>query len=175
MKLPFLLVPVFLVLTACASPPVEHYQNNTPKLDLAEYFVGTTDGWGMFQKRNGEVVKRFHVQIIGTQKNGQLILDEHFQYDDGSAQQRIWTLTPDQLGHWNGHADDVKGNARGSVAGNTLHWNYTLRLPVDQKVYDVRMDDWMYQIDNQTMINRTRMTKFGFEVGQVTIFFKKRA
>ncbi|AXI02315.1 DUF3833 domain-containing protein [Aquirhabdus parva] len=175
MKFPVLLVAVFLALTACASPHVEQYQNNTPKLDLTQYFVGTTDGWGMFQKRNGDVVKRFHVQIIGTEKNNQLILDEHFQYDDGTAQQRIWTLTQDKKGHWNGHADDVKGNAQGLVAGNALHWNYTLRLPVDQKVYDMQMDDWMYQIDNLTMINQTRMTKFGFEVGQVTIFFKKRA
>ncbi len=173
MKVPSLVI-VSLALSACASQNIDQYQNNTLKLDLAQYFVGTTDGWGMFQKRNGEVVKRFHVQIIGTLKNDQLILDERFKYDDGSTQQRIWTLTSDQAEHWDGRASDVIGHARGTIAGNALHWNYTLRLPVDQKTYDVQMDDWMYQIDNQTIINRTRMTKFGFEVGQVTLVFKRR-
>jgi hypothetical protein len=41
-------------------------QSAQPALDLAEYFNGTTDAWGMFQRRNGEVVKRFHVEITGT-------------------------------------------------------------------------------------------------------------
>jgi len=55
-----------------------------------------------------------------------------------------------------------------------LNWNYTLLLPVDGKVYEMQMDDWMFLIDAQTMINRTSMRKFGIEVGQVSLFFRKR-
>jgi hypothetical protein len=60
------------------------------------------------------------------------------------------------------------------VAGNALRWRYVLSLPVDDKVYDVHLDDWMYLIDEHTLANRSFMSKFGVEVGQVTLFFRKR-
>jgi hypothetical protein len=60
------------------------------------------------------------------------------------------------------------------VAGNALRWRYVLSLPVDDKVYDVHLDDWMYLIDENTLANRSFMSKFGVEVGQVTLFFRKR-
>lgn len=161
-------------LTACASPDVAIYQNAEPKLDLVQYFVGKTDAWGMFQKRGGEVVKRFHVEITGTHNNGQLVLDERFKYDDGTTQQRVWTLTQAKNGTWRGTADDVKGEAIGKVAGNALNWQYTMLLPVDGKTYEVQFDDWMYLIDDKSMLNRASMQKFGLELGQVTLYFKKR-
>ena len=36
------------------------------------------------------------------------------------------------------------------------------------------MDDWMYLMDEDTLINRTSMSKFGVEVGQVTLFFRRQ-
>ncbi|MGL6041067.1 MAG: DUF3833 domain-containing protein [Deefgea sp.] len=162
------------LLTACASPDVAQYQKAEPKLDLVHYFVGKTDAWGMFQKRSGEVVKRFHVEITGTHNNGKLVLDEQFKYDDGTTQQRIWTLTQAADGSWRGTADDVKGEAVGKIAGNAFNWRYTMFLPVDGKTYEVQFDDWMFLIDDKSMLNRASMQKFGFELGQVTLFFKKR-
>jgi hypothetical protein len=47
-------------------------------------------------------------------------------------------------------------------------------LPVDGKVYDVNFDDWMWQLDENTMMNRSVMSKFGFDLGEVSLFFKKR-
>lgn len=35
------------------------------------------------------------------------------------------------------------------------------------------MDDWAYQVDPATMLNRTTMSKVGFRVGEVTIAFRK--
>jgi hypothetical protein len=45
---------------------------------------------------------------------------------------------------------------------------------VDGKVYEVHLDDWMYLLDEHTMANRSLMSKFGLEVGQVTLFFRKQ-
>ena len=163
-----------MVLAACAGPDVSHYANERPQLDLAQYFTGHNEAWGMFQKRNGEVVKRFHVQIDGRINDGKLILDEHFVYSDGKTQQRVWTLTHAADGSWHGTASDVIGEAVGRVAGNALNWRYTLRLPVDDTTYDVQFDDWMYLMDSHTLINRASVSKFGIEVGQVTLFFRKQ-
>jgi hypothetical protein len=95
-------------------------------------------------------------------------------YDDGEKQRRVWTLKRQPDGSWRGTADDVKGEAIGRVAGNALHWTYTLRLPVDGTVYEVAFDDWMWLMDEQTMLNRSRMSKFGVDLGEVTLFFQKR-
>jgi len=162
-----------LLLGACAGPDVTHYAGQQPVFDPAQFFVGKTEAWGMFQKRGGEVVKRFQVEIHGAEQDGKLILDEHFRYDDGSTQQRVWTLIRQADGSWRGRAGDVQGTAIGQAAGNALNWRYTLLLPVDGNTYEMRMDDWMFQIDADTMINRTSMSKFGIEVGQVTLFFRK--
>ena len=41
-------------------------------------------------------------------------------------------------------------------------------------MYEVKLDDWMYLIDENTMANRSFMSKFGVEVGQITLFFRKQ-
>lgn len=168
-----LLIAALALLTACASPNVQQYQTNEPKLDLPSYFLGTTHAWGMFQNRSGAVVKRFKVEITGSGDARQLTLDERFRYDDGSTQRRVWHLKRAADGRWLGRADDVEGEAQGEVAGNALHWQYTLLLPVDGSTYAMRFDDWMFLIDDCTMINRASMAKFGIELGLVTLTFRK--
>jgi len=169
-----LLVLLFVCLAGCGGVDVRQYSAQNPKLDLPGFFVGRVDGWGMFQKRSGEVIKRFHV-LINSRMDGQnLIMHEDFTYSDGSKQTRTWTLHPDGPGRWRGTAGDVVGESSGEVAGNALHWRYVLSLPVDDKVYQVHLDDWMYLIDENTMTNRSAMTKFGIEVGQVTLFFRRQ-
>jgi hypothetical protein len=168
-----------LLLAGCAGPDVQQYRAATPVLDPADYFDGVTDAWGIFQKRNGEVTKRFHVEITGSRQQDTLTLDEHFRYDDGTTQQRIWRLVRDgdKNGeqHWRGTAGDVKGEAQGTAAGNALRWQYTLLLPVDGATYEMQFDDWMFLIDRCTMMNRASMRKFGMEFGQVTLTFRRRA
>jgi NADPH:quinone reductase-like Zn-dependent oxidoreductase len=50
-----------------------------------------------------------------------------------------------------------------------------LALPVDGKVINVDMEDWMFLIDDKVMLNRTAMSKFGVNLGSVTLSFTKRA
>lgn len=162
-------------LAGCAGVDVQTYQSEEPTLRLEEYFNGTLDAWGMFQKRDGTVVKRFKVVVDAKWDGDTGILDERFSYSDGTQQQRVWTLTRTGQDSYTGRADDVVGEANGQVAGNALHWVYTLKLPVDDKVYDVIFDDWMYLQEDGVMINRSVMKKFGIRLGEVILFFKKRS
>lgn len=164
-----------LGLASCSRVDVHTYSQETPTLELREFFEGRVMAWGMFQKRSGEVTKRFHVEINGHSEGDRLILDESFAYSDGTRQKRVWTLTPVGASQWRGTAGDVVGEARGEVAGNALRWKYVLSLPVDGKEYQVDLDDWMYLMDKDTMINRSFMSKFGVEVGQITLFFRKQS
>jgi hypothetical protein len=169
-----LLLTLALSIASCGNIDVARYADEKPALDLAHFFSQPVKAWGMFQKRSGEVAKRFEVDIVSRREGNNLILDERFLYSDGTRQRRVWTLTPEGQGRWSGRADDVVGVAEGQVAGNTLHWRYRLNLPVDDSTYEMSMDDWMYLMDEDTLINRTSMSKFGVEVGQVTLFFRRQ-
>ena len=172
--LKYLLLLSLAGLTGCSGVPVESYLAERPEFKLEEYFNGTLDGWGMFQKRDGAVVKRFKVVVEGEWSGDQGVLDERFTYSDGTQQRRVWHITRTAEGDYRGEAADVVGLAHGRVSGNALHWNYTLNLPVDEKVYQVYFDDWMFLQEDGVVINRSVMKKFGFRLGEVTLFFKKR-
>lgn len=161
-------------LGGCSTVEVDTYRGQTPTLDLRQYFNGTLDAHGVFQDRSGEVVKRFKVVIDASWKGDTGTLDERFTYSDGTTQRRVWTVTRLADGRYAGTADDVVGEARGEAAGNALRWRYVLALPVNGKVYHVDFDDWMFLMDNKVMLNRSYMSKWGINLGEVTLTFVKR-
>lgn len=163
-----------LLLGGCATPEVADYATEKPVLDLQRYFEGRTDAWGMFTDRSGKVVKRFTVVIDGKWQGDTGTLDEDFTYSDGTKQRRVWTLKRGPGNRWTGRADDVVGEAAGEAQGNAFRWNYTLALPVDGRVIDVQMDDWMYLMNEDVLLNKTTMSKFGIRLGEVTLSFRRR-
>ncbi|HQX89990.1 MAG TPA: DUF3833 domain-containing protein [Moraxellaceae bacterium] len=168
----FLVILTSFLMVAC-SARIEDYRNMQPALDLQEYFDGNITAWGQFQDRSGMVIKRFRVDMTGTWVGNEGTLDERFTYDDGSTQQRIWKIKKHDNGRYTGRADDVIGEAEGMAAGPALQWSYTLALPVDGKIYNVRFNDWMYLHDKHTMMNRAVMSKFGVKLGEITLTFRK--
>ena len=167
-----------LLLVSCSSPQVSQYASEKPALDLSEYFSGTIDAYGIFTDRSGEVKKRFTVLIKAnwTIVDGKKVgtLDESFECSDGTRQKRIWTLTEQSPGQYIGRADDVVGGAQGQSAGNALNWTYTLAFPVDGTIYNVQFNDWMYLVTPKIMLNKAKMSKFGIDLGEVTLSFFKR-
>ena len=79
-------------LTGCAAVDVAEYRAEKPAFDLARYFNGTVDGWGMFQDRSGKVVRRFTVRIDARWDGDTGKLDEHFEYADGEKQNQLKRL-----------------------------------------------------------------------------------
>ena len=163
-----------LALAGCAAPQIEDYASEKPALDLRSYFDGTVDGYGIFTDRGGKVVRRFTVVMVCSWSGDQGVLDEDFTYSDGTKEKRVWRITQLPGGRYSGRAGDIVGEASGVARGNTLRWNYTLALPIDGRVIDVQMDDWMYLMDDTVMFNKTEMRKFGIRLGEVTLAFRKR-
>jgi hypothetical protein len=165
-----LFVSSFLV--SC-SATLEDYENTQPEFDLRTFFNGELVAYGIFQDRSNQVVRRFRVEMTGTWTDDQGVLDETFYYADGTTEKRIWTLTYLGNNQYQGTASDVEGIAEGAVKGFALNWSYTLSLPVDGDKVSVEFDDWMYLVDNNNLINRAKVTKFGFDVGEVTLLIQK--
>ena len=162
------------LVAGCSSPKPETYASQLPRLSVEQYFNGTLDAHGMFQNRSGEVIKRFVVTMRCSWQGDTGTLDEDFTYSDGSKQKRLWTLQKTGAGTFTATAPDVVGIAHGVASGNALRWQYVLAQPVGDKVYNVDMEDWMFLIDDKVMLNRTAMSKFGVNLGSVTLSFTKR-
>ena len=168
-------------LAGCATQDIAAYANETPALDLQQYFNGTLDAYGVFTDRSGAVVKRFTVVMVCTWTGNEGVLDEDFTYSDGTKQKRVWRLTKLTDGRYTGRAGDVVGDAQGQARGNSFYWTYTLSLPVGgdasgqgATIIDVRFDDWMYLMTDTVMLNKATMRKFGVKLGEVTLSFTKR-
>jgi hypothetical protein len=149
------------------------FEGTEPRLDLFDYFAGDTRAWGIFQDRSGNLERQFTVDIAGVVNGDELTLTEDFVYADGEIQQRIWRIRRIDRHRYEGRAADVVGTATGLAYGKALNWRYVMRLPYRGSEIDVKFDDWMFLQTDGVLVNRATVSKFGFRVGEVTLFFKK--
>jgi len=151
------------------------YAGQTPPFDLFGFFDGTVDAWGIVQNRSGEVVQRFRVVIDGSVSGDSLTLDERFSYDLGDGvKERVWRIQRESDGSFTGGAGDILGSAEGDAFGNAFRWAYAMDLPVGDKTYRVRFEDWIFALDSRRIMNRSYIQKFGLDVAEVTIFMQRR-
>ena len=172
MKL-LLLMLTSLGLLACSSQNLSDYQNNSEAFDVKTFFNGPLQAKGIVIDRSGIVTRRFSVEMIGTWDKNQGTLAEWFVFDDGEKSERTWIINKLANGRYTGTAADIVGEAKGESAGFALHWDYQLDLTVDDSMYRVTFDDWLYQIDEQVVINRSYIKKWGLTVGEVILVISK--
>ena len=164
------LIPLFVL--SCSSS-LDEYENTSPEFDLTTYFDGEVTAWGIVQDYSKKLTRRFCVDIVGTWQGNKGQLHETFYYNNGEQQIRIWDLEIADDGSVTGGADDVIGQATGGSQGSAFNWQYTLRVPIDDTEYDLFVDDWMYMMDNNRVMNRSYMKKLGITVAEISIFFDK--
>lgn len=167
------LLPFLFWLASCSGQRIADYEGSRPSLDLFGYFAGSTRGYGLVQEADGTLLRRFTVDITGTVAGDTLVLDEQFTYDDGERQQRVWTIRRIAPGEYRGTAADVVGEATGSVRGAALNWRYQLRVPARGRTWELAFDDWMYLQDERVLANRATFSRWGIDLGEVTLFFVK--
>ena len=161
------------MLSSCSSVPVSEYAGNTPVMVVEEFFNGSLRAHGIVKNRGGKVTRYFNASINAYWVDGVGTLDEVFIFDDGEEQRRIWKLVKDDAGNYVGSANDVVGTSTLKVAGNSLFLDYVLRIPYDDGTLDLHIDDRMYLVSDRVLINESVMTKWGFDVGQITLVIEK--
>ena len=171
----FLTLLIILLFTGCSQTDMKELQNNTPKLDLFNFFEGKTIAYGIFEDRFGNLKRQFRVNIDGKINNQTLTLDEDFLYDDGEQAKRIWKIEKKidntQKVTYEGKADDIEGKASGSISGNALNWSYDIYLNIKGSNIKVHFNDWIYKQSEDLAINRAYVSKFGINIGSVTLVF----
>jgi hypothetical protein len=156
----------------CATTAAPPQANAPQQFVLEDYFKGKTTAWGVFQGRDGTLVRQFKVDIEGTWDGTVLTLDERFDYTDGVKEQRIWKIRKTSPTTYEGTAGDVRGVARGTIQGNQLSWIYDVDLKVGDRTVLVTFDDRMWLQPDGVLINRAKVKKFGIVFGEATIVFQ---
>ena len=175
-----LLVVMLAGLAGCARRDVSTLADRQPSLDLAEFFAGQSVAYGIFEDRFGNLQRQFRVNMIGTVDGDTLTLAEDFLYDDGERAERTWVIKrladyADGSLRYEGTASDVAGPASGRISGNALNWEYDVVLNISGREVEVHFDDWIYRQDEDVAINRAFVSKFGIEIGSVTLVFLRGA
>ncbi len=161
------------MLLGCHSVSVRDYRDNRPALDIETFFDGQLSAHGVVKDRGGKVIRYFNADINAYWRDGVGTLEEDFTFDDGEQQRRVWTLTPVGEGRYRGTAGDVTGPADISVAGNSMFLDYVLRIPWGDDTLDLRIDDRMYLVSPDILINESRMLKFGIRVGEILLVIRR--
>ncbi len=169
------LVVIVGALMACSNVRVTDYADKKPLFDVEQFFNGDLTAHGVVKDREGKVIRHFNANIAATWVDGVGTLVEDFVFDDGEAQRRIWTLKPDGKGRYTGTAGDVVGMAALQQAGNSLFLDYVLRLPYQGSEVDVHVDDRMYLVSPDILINESSMSKFGWRVGNLLLVIARQS
>ena len=164
---------LILLLNSCSEMKPENYKNTKPIIKIEEYFQGNIKAWGMLQGRSGEVKRQFVADMKGEFDGQNLILDETFIWNDGEKQERRWTIKKVGDNRYEGTAPDVVGVAKGVSFGSAFKFEYKLLVPYKDKKIKISFDDWIFKQDEKTAINKAKLSKFGFKVGELIVFFQK--
>lgn len=173
------IVIVFAALAACTGKPAfDDASLSDRKLNLEEFFDGDVIAYGQFQDILGTVRRSFVVEVTGDWDGETLRLEEDFVYEDGSTEQRVWTLQKTGPDSWQGTADGVIGVATGQEQDNRFNWQYEIDLPIPSadgttETMRVTFDDWMWLISEDRLFNRAYVKRYGIDIGDVSISFEK--
>ncbi|MEM8979056.1 MAG: DUF3833 family protein [Pseudomonadota bacterium] len=143
------------------------YAGQGPDLDIRAVLNGPLICEGVIYGPIGRVNARFVADFDASWSGNEGVMKEHFLYDSGTRQDREWRLTWLENGQVRAEADDLVGPGTGVQEGPSLKLSYRIRLPKESGGHVLDVTDWMYLVENGTVINRSQFRKFGVKVAEL--------
>ncbi|GAA6209930.1 DUF3833 domain-containing protein [Cognatishimia sp. WU-CL00825] len=143
------------------------YVGSGPDFFLPQQLDGDLISEGLIYGPTGRVVSRFVADMRGDWTGPTARLTEDFTFASGTTQHRAWALQLKENGAFTATAPDIIGQAHGQIEGATARMTYRLRLSEDAGGHVLNVVDWMYLLDNGTILNRSQMRKFGIKVAEL--------
>jgi len=149
------------------------YADKGPVFDPREHLSGPILCEGVVYGPTGRVSSRFVADMVGEWDGMTGILKERFRYDTGIVQDRQWTLRLGGSGAIAAEAPDVIGTGVGRVAGCAVEMRYRIRLSPEAGGHVLDVVDWMYLMENGTIMNRSQFRKFGIKVAELVATLRR--
>ena len=138
-----------------------------PNFDLRKHLNGPIACEGVIYGPTGRVTSRFTAELNATWQGNAGRMTEHFRYDSGTRLDREWRLTLIEGGEIIAEADDLVGRGQGVQSGSGVRLCYRIRLPESAGGHVLDVIDWMYLLENGTIMNRSQFFKFGIKVAEL--------
>lgn len=150
------------------------YADSGPRFDIREHLNGPILCEGVIYGPTGRVSSRFVADMEAEWNGNTGVLREHFRYDSGATQDREWRLTLGNDGNIRAEADDIEGSGLGRQEGATVVLNYRIRLPESAGGHVLDTCDWMYLVENGTVMNRSQFRKYGIKVAELVATMRRK-
>ncbi|TMV04807.1 DUF3833 domain-containing protein [Ruegeria sediminis] len=145
----------------------EDYQAMGPQFDLRRHLNGPIACEGVIFGPTGRVASRFQGDMRAEWEGNAGTMTEHFAYDTGTVQSRLWQLRLGNDGRIEATAGDVVGTGQGTQMGSAVQMRYRIRLPESAGGHVVDVVDWMYLAPGGVIVNRSQFRKFGIKVAEL--------
>ena len=146
-----------------------------PAFDMTTHLNGRIVCEGVIYGPFGRVSSRFVADMLGRWVGNTGTLTETFRYDTGAVQERCWTLRVDDEGAVSADAPDVIGTGIGTQMGSAVQMKYRIKLDASAGGHVLDVTDWMYLMENGTIMNRSQFRKFGLPVAELIATMRKVA
>ncbi len=143
------------------------YADTGPAFSLKTHLSGEILAEGLIYGPTGKMTNSFVARMIGEWDGDTGTLSEEFTYSNGKQQRRKWFLKLGEGNRFTATADDIVGEAQGTVSGSTIKMEYRIVLPDDAGGHTLTATDWLYLTENGTIMNKSEMRKFGIKVAEL--------
>ena len=160
-------------LAACSAPlPVSHFAGDGPEMDPVTFFTGHLHSWGVMENRSGDPTERIETDCVGEPEGADgLHMVQRLTFGDGRVQTRDWHMRRVAPHRFDATANDMVGTAHGEAAGRAFHWGWSVLARPGNPLTEVTLDQWMYLLDDGSVLNRSSISKLGVQLAQVSEVF----
>jgi hypothetical protein len=166
------LAGVLAALAGCDKPmPVGAFAGTSPAFDPVTFWTGHARSWGVVENRGGAPTAIITTDCTGVADGPDGLSMHQTLTQDGKTTSRDWHMRRVSPGHFVATANGMAGEANGEAAGRAFHW--TWRWKTGGVAGTVLMSQWMYLLDDGSLLNRTTVSKLGVTVAEVSEVFRK--
>lgn len=177
-----------LILSSCANfqqkkqyqaPELDYLTENTTNANIKDFFNGEVEAFAITQDKNGKINGSYTAEINGKWNDNRGTIEQSFVKNDGSKEYRTWLITLEDEGKFTAIGHDVASPGKGKQIGNAVQMLYTLSLEGhDAEGFstgkeDVKFEDTIYAVDENSMIMISNMIKGNNYVGKTIVSLKK--
>lgn len=152
----------------------EDYGEGATQIDLREHLKGPIICEGIIYGPTGRVSSRFVADFEAHWEGNVGVMKEHFRYDSGTTQNREWRLTIGNDGAIKADADDLVEPGTGMQRGSAVQLKYRIKLPESSGGHVLDTVDWMYVVENGSIINKSQFRKYGIKVAELVATMRRK-
>ena len=173
-RLILMLLSVAGLLTGCDRGSARPDLGGGPALDPLTFFTGHLRSWGIMEDRSGAptgwIVTDCQGQADGADR---LRMIQHLTFQNAPPEERTWTMSRIDARRFEATANDMVGLAKGDANGRMFHWKWILAAAPGERPMAVTMEQWMYRLDDGSVMIRSTVSKLGVTLSEVSEVFRK--